>query len=95
MVLHKEAVLAFVELALGRFEVTRCESVVGPLMTGPRRDYEYKQAKGEWPDDNDDDEEMGIKNEEVNFPRLAEMRGNLGVAGPVQGDDLLLRLRKR
>lgn len=87
MVVAKEAVLAFVHEALGKFLITLAPAPPsGPPPPNPPTKFGRDVEKGEkvvttaaaWP-----------------FPRLGEMRGSLGVVGPMKGDDTTLRLTRR
>lgn len=84
MVIVKEAVLAFANEALGKFIITLAPAP--PSGQPPNISLTKVQM----------DLEKGEKvvNERP-LPRLGEIRGSLGVIGPMKGDDTTLRLTGR
>lgn len=87
MLIVKEAVLAFTNEALGKFILTLAPAPpCGPPPTIPLTKVQKDVEKGE-----------KVVNTAAArpLPRLSEMRGSLGVMGPMKGDDTTLRLTRR
>lgn len=87
MIIVKEAVLAFANEALGKFVMTLAPaSPCGQPATISLTKVEMDVEKGE---------KVVYAVAERPLPRLGEIRGSLGVMGPMKGDDTTLRLTRR